>query len=99
MKVKIIRHPFRSDELISRLCCLNCDKTMVRIEKDIKIGKQFGEDGWYCMHCKLFFFERDGVMYYSRIRNKCPHDTFERCKKEHFAVFVKKKSSCPFRID
>ena len=96
MKFKIIKHPFHSGEIISTLCCLNCDKPMVKVEEDIKIGRQLGEDGWYCRNCKFFFFERDGVMYYCRVRNKCPHDTYKRCKKEHFPVFV--KTSCPFRV-
>ena len=99
MKFKIIRHPFHSGKIISTLCCLNCDKPMARIEKGIKIGRQLDQDGWYCTNCKFFFFEIDSVMYYCRVKNKCQHDIYERCKEEHFAIFVKKNSTCYYRTN
>ena len=65
---------------------------MLRIHKDIKIGKQFGDDGWYCMNCGFFFFERKGIMYYCETSHDKITDTFIRYKDEHFAIFLKNKS-------
>ena len=94
MKVRVIKHPFCNGETLSTLCCLRCDEPMLKVKKGIKIGRQLGEDGWYCEDCKFFFFERDGVMYFCIVRNEYQSDIYKRCQEEHFAIFLKKPLSC-----
>ena len=64
MKYRIIICPFHPQETFTVLCCLNCDKAMLRVYKGKKMGRQLGDDGWVCLRCGFFFFERNGVMYY-----------------------------------
>ena len=91
MKYRIIKCPFNPQKILAALCCLNCDKPMLRIEKGIKTGRQLGDDGWYCLKCGFFFFERNGVMYYCEVSYDRITDTFVRYKDEHFAIFLKNK--------
>ena len=91
MKYKIIRRTFHSQDTLTVLCCLNCDKPMLRICNEIKMGKQFGDDGWYCLNCSFFFFERKDIMYYCEVSYDRITDTFIRFKTEYFAIFLKDK--------
>jgi len=88
MKFRLRLNPI-TGKLVTDFCCLKCDAPMRRIRKGSKIGKQLGEDGWYCHRCRLFFFERDGVMYYCKVKNNPLLDTYKRLENEHLAIFVK----------
>ena len=91
MKFKLRINPLTGN-LTNNLCCLNCNTPMRKIHKESKIGKQLGDEGWYCFKCKFFFFERDGVMYYCRVKNNPILDTYKRLESENLAIFMKK---CP----
>jgi len=92
MKYRIIKCSLNPEKILVSLCCLNCDKPMLRIDKDIKLGRQLGDDGWCCLNCGFFFFERNGVMYYCEVLYDKITDTFVRFKDEYFAIFLKDKS-------
>lgn len=93
MKIAIKPHPCIEGQILCALCCLNCDMPMVKINKKTKVGREFGEDGWYCMNCKYFFFEREGILYYCKVLHKKNPDYHERCTEEYFALFVKQKTT------
>jgi len=64
------------DQIHTVLICPFCDAKTIDAFTE-KAKEHYGNKGYFCLWCNMFFFEKNGVFYYQRIRKNKP------CKKIH----------------